>query len=58
MAISAKVEGNKIHITLDMQTPQKSSSGKTTVIASTHGNQAVELDGKTVYIGCNVYTKP
>ena len=37
--------------------PVRSGSGKTLVIASTHGNQPTELevDGKPVIVGLNAY---
>lgn len=57
MPLTAKIENNKIVLTLDLQPPTKSSSGKTLVIASTHGNQAIDINGETVYVGVNVYKK-
>ena len=38
---------------------QPSASGKSTVVASTHGNQptAVQIDGKPVILGLNAYIK-
>jgi len=38
MAITAKIEGNKLIITADLETPTPSASGKTLVVASTKGN--------------------
>lgn len=40
-------------------TPRPSGSGKTTVIASTNGNQptTVTFDGKPIIIGVNAYVK-
>lgn len=58
MSMTAKIENNKVTITLDLQPPTKSSSGKTLVVASTHGNQKVELNGETFFVGVNVYKKP
>lgn len=58
MALSAKVEGNKLHITIDLETPTTSKSGKTLVVASTHGNimlDYVKIDGKPLTIGLNAY---
>lgn len=50
-------KGNVLTITVDLSkkgTP--SSTGKTTVIASTQGNQPVEGPGGFI-VGLNVYTK-
>ncbi len=51
-------DGNLI-ITMPMQQPTPSASGKTLVVASTHGNQktGVEIDGKEVIVGLNAYIK-
>lgn len=40
--------------------PERSSSGKTLVVASSHGNQVtdVEVQGKKVIVGVNAYIKP
>ena len=40
--------------------PERSSSGKTLVVASSHGNQVtdVEVQGKKVVVGVNAYIKP
>lgn len=54
-----KVErkGNDLIITIPMQTPTLSSSGKTKVVASSHGNKVTDVmvDGKPVSIGVNCY---
>jgi hypothetical protein len=44
-------------ITLPLEKPTPSASGKTLVVASTHGNQrtTVEIDGKPVTVGVNAY---
>ncbi len=59
MAITAKIEGNKLIITADLETPTPSASGKTLVVASTRGNKATDvmIDGKPVIIGLNAYIK-
>ena len=59
MAITVKIEGNKLIITADLETPTPSASGKTLVVASTRGNKATEvmIDGKPVIIGLNAYIK-
>ncbi len=57
--MEAKIEGNKLIITLDLQTPAPSASGKTLVVASSHGNAATTatVDGKPVIIGVNAYIR-
>jgi len=59
MAITAKIEGNKLIITADLETPTPSASGKTLVVASTRGNKETDvvIDGKPVIIGLNAYIK-
>ena len=41
-------------------TPTRSATGKTLVVASSHGNKEteVQVQGKTVYVGVNAYIKP
>ena len=55
--IEMKVEGDILTITVDLsQRFGLSSSGKSTIIASTEGNQSVS--GKEeIKIGLNIYTK-
>lgn len=47
-------------LTLDLDTPRPSVSGKTLVVASTHGNTTTEakFNGKPVIVGVNCYCKP
>ena len=54
-----KIENGCLVIHLPLQTPTMSSTGKSTVVASTHGNQAtaVQIEGKPVIIGVNAYIK-
>ena len=55
--IEMKVEGNKLMITVDLsQRYGKSSSGKSIIIASSEGNQAIP-GHEDIKIGLNVYTK-
>ena len=56
--VDMKVEGDKLTITVDLSKRfGKSGSGKSIIIASSEGNQA--LPGKeAIKIGLNVYTKP
>ena len=51
-------DGNLI-VTIPMQAPKPSASGKTLVVATTSGNvkTAVSINGKPVTIGLNAYIK-
>jgi len=57
--MKVEIKGNELIITVEMQTPTPSASGKTLVIASSHGNQttAAIIDGKPVIVGLNAYIK-
>jgi hypothetical protein len=57
--MKAEIKGNQLVITVDLQTPAPSASGKTLVVASSHGNQATTavVDGKPVTVGFNAYIK-
>lgn len=54
-----KIEGKKMTIEIDMDDPRPSASGKTLVVASTHGNMVTSamVNGKPVTIGLNAYIK-
>jgi hypothetical protein len=54
-----KVEGTNLVITIPMQQPTPSASGKTLVVASTHGNQVTStlVNGKAVTLGLNAYIR-
>lgn len=58
--METRIEDGKLIIVLPLQKPQPSVSGKTLVVASTHGNMPTEVnvDGKTLIIGVNAYIKP
>jgi hypothetical protein len=59
--MKARIEGNKLILEIDMNaTPTPSASGKTLVVASSHGNQATTavVNGKPVTVGFNAYIKP
>ncbi len=64
MKVSIDEKARTITITLPIEDPKPSSSGKTMVIASTNGNRAtgqkVEYAGKPaeVVVGVNAYFKP
>lgn len=55
--MKAEIINGQLVITLPIQTPQRSASGKTFVIATTRGNQktALMFEGKPVTIGVNAY---
>ncbi len=59
MALKVEIKENKLLIEIDLEKPTPSSSGKTLVVASTHGNivTSAEVDGKPVIIGLNAYIK-
>ena len=54
------VEGNTLIIKIEMNEPTPSASGKTLVVASSHGNKesSAKVNGKPVYIGLNAYIYP
>jgi hypothetical protein len=55
--IEMTTEGNTLTIKVDLsQRFGKSSSGKSTIIASTEGNQSVP-GNEEIKIGLNIYTK-
>ena len=52
------VKGKVMTIEVDLSEPgEPSASGKTLVIASTHGNQVLDTDSGPVSVGLNVYRK-
>jgi len=56
--MTAKVEGNELVIRVPLNpTPVASKTGKTLVVASSHGNKSTDatVDGKKVTIGVNAY---
>jgi hypothetical protein len=59
VAVTVKIEGNRLIITADLETPTPSASGKTLVVASTHGNKETDvmIDGKPIIIGLNAYIR-
>jgi hypothetical protein len=59
MGMKVEIKDNKLFIEIDLEKPTPSSSGKTLVVASTHGNMvtAAQVDGKPVTIGLNAYVK-
>ena len=59
MALKVEIKDNKLFIEIDLEKPTPSSSGKTLVVATTHGNivTSAEVDRKPVIIGLNAYIK-
>ena len=58
--MQATIRDGKLIIEIDLQTPPvPSASGKTLVVASTHGNQMTSLmiEGQQVVVGVNAYIK-
>ncbi len=57
--MKAEIKGNELIITVEMQKPTPSASGKTLVVASSRGNQVTTatVDGKPVIVGLNAYIK-
>ena len=56
--MKATIEGNELVIRLPLnKSPVPSSSGKTLVVASTHGNRTTEavINGQSVVVGVNAY---
>ena len=55
--MQVEIKGNDLVITIPMQKPAPSASGKTLVVASSRGNKAtgVLVDGKPVIVGLNAY---
>jgi hypothetical protein len=58
--VATQGKDNKLFIEIDLEKPTPSSSGKTLVVASTHGNivTSARVDDKPVTIGLNAYIKP
>jgi hypothetical protein len=55
--MKVEIKDGNLVITIPMQTPTPSASGKTLVVASTRGNMKtdVQVNGKPVTIGLNAY---
>jgi len=55
--MTVEVKDGNLHIVLPMQPPSPSKSGKTKVVASTHGNvqTTAQVDGKPITLGVNAY---
>ena len=57
--MKVEIKDNKLIIEIEMSKPTPSASGKTLVVASSHGNQATTatVNGKPVIIGLNAYIR-
>ncbi len=58
--MQATIKDGKLIMEIDLQTPPVPSvSGKTLMVASTHGNQVTSLiiEGQPVVVGVNAYIK-
>ena len=57
--MEVKIENGKLIVTIELQKPTPSASGKTLVVATTHGNVVTEciVEGKPVVIGLNAYIR-
>ena len=57
--MEVKIENGKLIITIELQKPTPSASGKNLIVASTKGNVVTEclIDGKNVVIGLNAYIR-
>ena len=58
--MTAIIQGSNLIITLPLQTPRPSASGKTLVVATSGGNMSTtaRVADKNVTIGVNAYIKP
>jgi hypothetical protein len=59
--IEAKIEDGYLIVRAKLQTPTPSATGKTLVVASSHGNVPflnVLVDDLPVFVGLNAYIKP
>ena len=58
--MKAEIKNGKLIITMQLMNPTPSKSGKTLVVATTHGNQpsTVQVKGQVVTIGVNAYIRP
>jgi hypothetical protein len=58
--MQVELKNNKLVITIDVNAkPTPSASGKTLVVATSHGNQqtTVTIDGKPLIVGVNAYIR-
>jgi hypothetical protein len=57
--MKAEIRDGKLLIEIDLQEPTPSSSGKTLVVATSHGNQTTSamFEGQPIIIGLNAYIR-
>ena len=57
--MKAEIKGKTLVVEIDLETPRPSATGKTLVVASTHGNVATTaiVNGQPVVIGLNAYIR-
>jgi len=57
--MTATIDGNELVIRVQLQEPTPSTSGKTLIVASSHGNQTTTamVNGKPIIVGLNAYIK-
>jgi hypothetical protein len=56
--MNARIEGTKLIVEIELNPqPEASRTGKTLLIASSHGNKSTQakLNGKNVVVGLNAY---
>ncbi|MHA1131042.1 MAG: hypothetical protein ACTSQI_00910 [Candidatus Helarchaeota archaeon] len=53
-----EIKGNKLLIEIDLNPKEKkeSKSGKSLIIASSHGNKRI-IEGEEIFLGLNLYEK-
>jgi hypothetical protein len=58
--MKVKIENKNLVITIPLQTPSESKSGKTLLVATTHGAvaTAVTVNDKPVIVSLNAYIRP
>jgi hypothetical protein len=58
--MDGKIHDGNLIIEIPLQEPAESSSGKTLVVASSHGVQrlSAQVDGKNVYVTANAFVFP
>lgn len=57
--MKVEIVGKNLVITMPLQTPTPSSTGKTLVVATSSGNKetTAQVDGKNITVGVNAYIK-
>lgn len=56
--MNARIEGKKLFVEIEMnEEPVTSKTGKTLVVATSHGNKATQakVNGKNIVVGLNAY---